>query len=91
MIESTTLTPEELSGVGLTDKLDLVNPGEYEEALNGLGFPTGAKVKDQNYCEFDISTFVPLIFVLGPGEHKFHMTISNASGTTEGTIWLKNE
>ena len=91
VIESTTLTPEELSGVGLTDKLDLVNPGEYEEALNGLGFPTGAKVKDQKYCEFDISTFVPLIFVLGPGEHKFHMTISNAAGTTEGTIWLKNE
>ena len=91
VIESTTLTPEELSGVGLTNKLNLVNPGEYEEALNGLGFPTGDKVKDQNFCEFDISTFVPLIFVLGPGDHKFHMTISNASGTTTGMIWLKNE
>ncbi|MDE6083400.1 MAG: DUF4493 domain-containing protein, partial [Muribaculaceae bacterium] len=40
-IISDTLTPEELEGVELTDHLDLIEPGDFEETLKGLGFPVG--------------------------------------------------
>lgn len=90
VIESSTLTPETLEGVGLTDKLDLINPGEFEESLNNLGFPTGTNVEGKTEVSFDISQFVPLLGMLGSGEHKFHLTVSDEDGTTTGTIWLKN-
>lgn len=90
VIESSTLTPETLEGVQLTDKLDLINPGEFEEPLNNLGFPTGSNVEGKTDVPFDISKFVPLLGMLGSGEHKFHLTVSDEDGTTTGTIWLKN-
>ena len=54
-IESPTLTPEELSGMGLSAHLDLVNPGALKEAIEGLGFPTEGNVLHQNKVTFDIS------------------------------------
>lgn len=90
VIESSTLTPETLESVYLTDKLDLINPGEFEESLNNLGFPTGSNVRGKTEVSFDISQFVPLLGMLGSGEHKFHLTVSDEDGTTTGTIWLKN-
>ncbi|MDE5808418.1 MAG: DUF4493 domain-containing protein, partial [Muribaculaceae bacterium] len=38
-IISQQLNADELSGMGLSDKLDLVNPGSLEDPLKGLGFP----------------------------------------------------
>ncbi|MDE6023549.1 MAG: DUF4493 domain-containing protein [Muribaculaceae bacterium] len=90
IIDSDKLTPSELQGVGLTEDLDLVNTGSLEEALNGLGFKTGNDVKGQNECSFDISGFVPMLMMLGPGEHKFYITVSDAEGTAEAMLWLKN-
>ncbi|MDE7096554.1 MAG: hypothetical protein K2O47_03580, partial [Muribaculaceae bacterium] len=90
-IDSTTLTKEELEDVGLSADLDLINPGEFEEPLTNLGFQTGDAVKGQTECKFDISGFVPMLMMLGPGEHKFNITVSDANGTANGTIWLKNE
>ena len=78
-IISPTLTPEELAGVGLTDKLDLVNPGEFQEALEGLGFPVN--VAGTKKCEFVLTDFLGLLGALGPGVHTFRMTVSDASGT----------
>lgn len=90
-IDSTTLTPEELEGVGLQAHLDLVNAeGDLKDALEGLGFPTGDKVEGQTKCEFDISGFMPLLTVLGEGTHKFKLSITDAGGTTKATIWLHN-
>ena len=89
VIESNSLTPEELQGVGLSANLDLINPGDLEGALNGLGFKTGNDVAGQKECSFDISQFVPMLQVLGAGDHKFIITVSDAEGTTEATLWLK--
>lgn len=90
VIDSSTLTPDELEGVELSDKLDLVNPGELKDALEGLGFPTGNNVAGQSMCEFDISQFIPLLNMLGSGVHSFNLTISDANGTTTGSIIIEN-
>lgn len=86
-IKSDTLTPETLSSVNLTDHLDLVTPGQYEAALSGMGFPVNVGgMKD--VPEFDISTLVPLLGALGPGEHRFILTVTDANGTTVETLYF---
>lgn len=82
-IDSNSLTPGELAGVGLAADMDLINPGELEDPLSNLGFPVGASVLNQPSCHFDISTFLGLLSVLGPGEHKFYLTVTDAEGTLE--------
>lgn len=100
-IDSTTLTPDELEGVGLTNNLDLINPvkvnpetGEieldYEAKLNNLGFPTRDDVKGKTLLTFDISQFVPLLNMLGSGDHQFKLTVSDESGTSKATVYLRN-
>ncbi len=84
-IDSPTLTPEELEGVGLAGHLDLVNPGALQEGLEGLGFPVN--VGGAKSCDFILNDFLPLLGALGPGVHTFKMTIGDASGTK--TIDLK--
>ncbi|MDE6560315.1 MAG: DUF4493 domain-containing protein [Muribaculaceae bacterium] len=90
VIDSTTLTPDELEGANLAANLDLINPGEFKDGLSGLGFPVENEVLNQKECNFDISGFISLLNILGPGVHKFHITVSDTSGTTKGTIWLEN-
>lgn len=89
-IISNTLTPEELSVVGLTDKFSLVNPGEYEDKLDGLGFPI--KGEDNVYGktfvageELDITQFLSVLGMLGSGDHDFKMTVIDMedNATTE--------
>ncbi len=79
-IKSDTLTPEELDGVGVADHLDLINPGEFDEALKGLGFPT--RIGGQNEAEFDITGFLSLMTILGEANHEFKMTVTDANGTS---------
>lgn len=78
-IDSPTLTPDELVGVGLAQHLDLVNPGDLEEGLSGLGFPVN--VGGMKECEFPLTDFLDLLNVLGPGVHTFKLTVTDASGT----------
>lgn len=85
-IDSTTLTAEELEGVGLTSHLDLVNPGQFEEALTGLGFPVNVGGKKD--LTFNITDFLPMLSVLGPGAHKFIITVTDDGGTTKKTLTL---
>ena len=87
-IESDTLTPDELEGVGLTDHLDLINPGDFKAALEGLGFPTG--IGGQNEGSFNITGFLSLMGALGPGKHEFKMTVSDANGTSVISLRLHN-
>ncbi|MCM1377793.1 MAG: DUF4493 domain-containing protein [Prevotella sp.] len=86
VIDSDTLDHTELSNVGLTDKLDLVNPGEFAEALSGLGFPIN--VKGEKDLEFNLTQFMPLLKVLGAGDSSFILTIKDAGGTTVKTLTL---
>ncbi len=79
-IQSNTLTPEELEGVGLTDHLDLVNPGQYEESLRNMGFPVKDGVQNQTSVSFDITQFGPLLAILGPGTHTFVLTVVDNEG-----------
>lgn len=85
-IDSTTLTAEELEGVGLQSHLDLVNPGNMAEALGGLGFPIN--VSGQKDLTFNITDFMPMLTMLGPGTHKFIIKVTDEGGTTTKTLTL---
>ena len=90
-IESPTLTPDELAGMGLAAHLDLVNPGDLKTAIEGLGFPTGSNVLNQSKVTFDISDFMPLLGLLGAGTHNFIIKATDAQGTTTETLILVTE
>ncbi len=79
-IVSEVLTPEILQGIGLTTTFDLINPGQYGEALEGLGFPTGDAVLNRTSVSFDISPFMPLIPLLGSGDSDFRLTVTDNDG-----------
>ncbi|MDE5565181.1 MAG: DUF4493 domain-containing protein, partial [Oscillospiraceae bacterium] len=86
VIDSEKLTPDALEGVGLSSKLDLVNPGSLEGALTGLGFPVN--VGGMKKVSFNITGFLPMLGALGEGTHKFILTVSDANGTTTKTLTL---
>ncbi len=86
-IDSTTLTPEELEGVNLDAHLDLVDSGDMAEVLTGLGLP--ANVGGMKEVDFSITGFLPMLSVLGPGEHKFILTVADDSGETVRTLKLR--
>lgn len=85
-IISDTLTPEELESVDLTDNLNLIDPGQYEEALSGLGFPV--RIGGQSEAEFNITGFLTLMAALGEANHEFRLTVTDANGTSVITIKL---
>lgn len=84
-IISDTLTPEELEGVGLAEDIDLINPGDFEEPLVGLGFPV--RLAGKNEASFDITSFLNLMTVLGQANHEFRLTVEDANG--ESVISVK--
>lgn len=90
-IDSPTLTPDELSGMGLSAHLDLVTPGALKEAIESLGFPTEGNVLNQPKVTFDISEFMPLLGLLGAGTHNFIIKATDAQGTTTESLILVTE
>ena len=86
-IESPNLTAEELASVGLSSHLDLVNPGELQGALEGLGLPVN--VGGMKDVEMNITSFIPLLAVFGPNEHTFKIMVKDANGTTEKSLRIK--
>ena len=84
-IESEALSAEELEAVGLASHLDLVNPGDMRDGLEGLGFPVAENVLGKNEISFDITPFAGLLAALGSGTHQFIMTATDEGGnvTTE--------
>lgn len=86
-IDSETL---DVTEVGLSNPLDLINPGSNEEALVGLGLlQEGQKVEGSKKVEFNLTGFLPLITALGPGVHNFILTVGDANGETTKKLILK--
>ncbi len=89
IISDKVLPPDELTNVGLSSHLDLINPGQYEEGLKGLGFPTGAEVTSGKTVVIDITEFMDLLTLLGStGACDFKLSVTDASGTTVRTLQL---
>lgn len=78
-IDSPALTPEILGAIGLSETLDLVNPGSMAEVLQGLGFLVGDQVLGQSSVTFDISSLVPMIALIynEDSDHKFALTVTD--------------
>lgn len=90
-IISDTLDADVLEGVGLTDHLDLVNPGEFEAALSSLFFHDGPiKVAGETEVPFDLTSFMPLLGALGAGNHQFDLVVTTADGSRTITLRLVN-
>lgn len=88
VIDSPTLTPEELESVGLAANLNLAEtPANLQGALSGLGFPTN--VKGQKDVQFVITNFLPMLAALGESEHHFILTVTDEYGTTQKTLKIK--
>lgn len=84
--------PTELSGLGLADSFDLVDPESTREglgaALKGLGFPVGDDVRGKAEISFDISTFMGLLGSF-PGNNDFKLTVTDNTGQMcEKTLML---
>lgn len=79
-IDSELLSGDMLTDVGLNSHLDLVNPGEYRDALIGLGFPVGDEIMGKNEISFDITPFGALLKMLGSGTHNFILTATDNDG-----------
>lgn len=96
-IDSSSLTPDELSSVGLADQFSLAYPGEFVDSLIGLGFPCGdgtlkrtndegeeedvPAVLNATHVEVSVTTFMPLLAVLGQSTSTFHMTVTSGGET----------
>lgn len=90
-IDSETLTPDVLQSVGLTSSFDLVEPGQYESALNGLGFPVADEVKGKKTVLFDITNFTSLMGIYGEANHNFILRVSDTNGnSTTKTLKVKS-
>lgn len=90
-IDSETLTEDILLSVGLAKTFDLAYPGNLQEGLAGLGFPTGDQVIGNSALVFDISQFIPLLGIYGAGIHNFNITVVDQAGspnTTRQTLTL---
>ena len=91
-IISATLTPEELSGVGLAGEFSLVNDTQYFESLKGLGFPVGDAVAGKSELQLSITNFLSVLNMLGAGEHNFEMSVTDAEGNvTTKTVMMRFE
>lgn len=89
-IISNTLTPEELSSVGLAAEFSLVNDTEYFESLGGLGFPTGDAVYGKSEVNLSITNFLSILSMLGPGDHDFEMSVTDMEGNvTTKTVMFR--
>ncbi|MDE6409132.1 MAG: DUF4493 domain-containing protein [Muribaculaceae bacterium] len=87
-IDSETLDIEQ---VGLSNPLDLINPGANEDALISLQLLSeGQKVEGSKEVKFDLTNFLPLITVLGSGTHNFILSIGDDNGETTKTLILKS-
>lgn len=81
----------DVSEVQLPASFDLAHPGEYSEALSGLGFPVGDEVIGQTEVLFDISTFTALLPTF-KGNHDFKIRVVDSKGLEETkTLKLKVE
>ena len=81
----------DVTEVGLTPPLDLCNPGTNKDALIGLGLlpESNPSYLNEKTAAFDLTKFMPLLQALGTGDHKFVLTIEDASGKKIVTLPLR--
>ena len=79
-IDSDVLTRDELLAVGLDSHIDLVNPGNMNDALISLGFLTGENIKGKTSLSIDLSNFCAIIPLISSGDNyaNFTITVSDA-------------
>jgi hypothetical protein len=82
-IISNSLSKEDLEDSGLTDEFDLANPGQYETALKGMGFPVGNEVVGQTSVVFDITQFVPLLKAFPDEVHTFRIKVVDSKNNNK--------
>jgi hypothetical protein len=82
-IISNSLSKEDLEDSGLTDEFDLANPGQYEAALKGMGFPVGDEVVGQTSVVFDITQFVPLLKAFPDEVHTFRIKVVDSKNNNK--------
>lgn len=89
-IISEALTPEELDGVGLSQNINLINPGEMAAALQELQLlkPGQTSLSGETLVNFDISGFLGILFQLynESGECSFEMTVGDSAGSVTKTL-----
>lgn len=95
-INSATLTNDILTGVGLASEFDLISCTtaagvDVKEGLADLGLPVAEEVENQTDVVFDVSQFMGLLGIYGAADHKFILTITDASGTTVKELKLRTE
>ena len=104
-IESASLTPVELAGVGLCDILNLCypnqsydsnNPGVFidvEEPLRGLGFAVAEDVVNKNFVKLSITQFMSVLMAVSGTDLKHHdfvlTVVDNEGNTTVKTLMLQ--
>ncbi len=91
-IDSEALPESELTGMSLATTMDLINPATPEMAatLADLGFPVGDEVEGATALIFDITSFMPLLAMMGEGTSDFKLDVSDASGTTTRTLMVNS-
>lgn len=101
-IISETLNASQLEAVGLASEFSLVKDEQYfialggdpnatdEEKREGLGFPVGDEVLGQTELNLSITKFLGVLAVLGPGDHDFEMSVTDAEGNvTTKTVMFR--
>jgi hypothetical protein len=82
-----------LAAIGLSEKFDLANPGALATALTGLQLPNGEAVKGKTELEFNLTSFIPMLFGFieqGDFDASFKLTVADAAGhEMEKTLTLK--
>lgn len=72
-----------LAMMGFNVPFDLAHPGEMAGDLTDLGLSNGDQVLGKTSLEFDITSFVPLLFTVGAGsdfDADFKLTVVDAGG-----------
>lgn len=76
-IISNTLNADELERAGLSSHLDMVNPGELDVPLTGLGFETNVGGKTEIIFKIP-ANLMNLLNMVGAGDtHTFRITVAN--------------
>ena len=104
-IESGSLTPAELSGVGLCDVLNICYPKQsydsntpdvfvdVEEPLRGLGFAVGDDVVNKTFVKLSITQFMGVLQAVSGTSLKNHdfviTVVDNEGNTTVKTLMLQ--
>ena len=104
-IESASLTPSELSNVGLCDVLNLCNPSQsydsnnpdtpvdVEQPLRDLGFAVGEAIINKTFVKLSITQFMSILQTVSGSSLKNHdfviTVIDNEGNTTVKTLMLQ--